>query len=61
MSIFYIPVLTYVEYAPLRHSKITIFAHTCRFLIQALRGGYRIHLARHFDVQLGDTIFAVGR
>ncbi|KAB2697708.1 hypothetical protein FGI60_14950 [Brucella haematophila] len=36
MAIFFIPVLTYLEYAPLRYSKITIFAHTCRFLIQAL-------------------------
>ncbi|RRD24972.1 hypothetical protein ECB98_11550 [Brucellaceae bacterium VT-16-1752] len=36
MAIFSIPVLTYLKYAPLRYSKITIFAHTCRFLIQAL-------------------------
>ncbi len=47
MVILFIPVLTYLEYAPLRYSKITIFAHTCRFLIQALsasgclQGGFR--------------------
>ncbi|TNV09835.1 hypothetical protein FIC94_21125 [Ochrobactrum teleogrylli] len=39
MAIFSIPVLTYLEYAPLRYSKITIFAHTGRFLSQALRTG----------------------
>src|SRR5690606_37838705 len=41
MAIFCVPVLTYFEYAPLRYSKITIFAHTCRFLIQALNSKRR--------------------
>ncbi|EPH00013.1 hypothetical protein L261_00013, partial [Brucella abortus 87-2211] len=36
MALFSVPVLMYVQYTPLRYSKITIFASACRFLIQTL-------------------------
>ncbi len=37
MALFCVPVLMYVQYIAVRYSKITIFAHTCRSLFQALR------------------------
>ncbi|SPU65304.1 flagellar P-ring protein FlgI [Brucella melitensis] len=36
MALCSVPVLMYVQYTPLRYSKITIFASACRFLMQTL-------------------------